>query len=329
MTPPVIERWDSIAGNSFSRRRLANLAEIWVPGLVKPGSAPGTVGPKTAEINMANYSGSFSNVSDGQVIENLIISHNVSMTSSNATLRNCKILNKKPSDYVASVAGQTPKVILAVKCLTAGVSNILIEDCIIDVPVAERTFDHYGVQGRGFTLRRTEITGVVDGVVAHGNTSVQGDVVIEGCYIHGLQRYEYDPRQTDGSHNDGIQVEGALGIKIVGNTILGGYTSAILVTQNVAHPDDYKFVTITDNWLDLEAYGGSVVNVAEKDRGAIDNYTLARNKIGRIAYDLGRPLILTASLTKSASTTYMPTTGPDANVFEDDGTSVPLGFPPF
>lgn len=334
MSPGLTERWDAKPGATagsvrFVRNGRPDLVEQWVPGLVKPTEA--NTGPAN-EGSLANYAGSFTNAKPGDVIKDLIVRDGIVLNQSNVTVRNCLVLNSRRSTYTPSVPGQTPTVMLGISCLTAGVTGLVVEDTAIRVPPAERTFDTYGVQGRNVTLRRCEIAGVVDGVVAHGSTTVRGYYTMEGCYIHDLPHYSYDPRQTDGSHNDGNQLEGALTVvRIVGNTILGGYTSAILITQNVAHPDDYDRITITDNWLDLEGFGGSVVNLTEKGRGVVSNYTLARNKFGRVAWNQGRPLILTDALTKAAGTTYMPTTGPNANVFEAvgdslDGKPVPLGF---
>lgn len=321
----VLERWDP-NGAAGWKRYGQTLTAQWVAGLARPTEA--NTGPVTAEVNLANYAGSFTNMQPGDTITGLAISEGFVFTQSNVTLRDCLILNQRRPGYTPSVAGQTPTVMLGISCLTAGVTGCLIEDVAVRVPQAERTFDTYGIQGRNFTVRRTEIAGVVDGIVAHGTTTVQGYATIEGCYVHDLPHYAVDPRQSDGSHNDAIQAEGALSeLRIVGNTLLGGYTSAILITQNVAHPDDYGSVTVTDNWLDMEwPDGGSVVNMDEKGRGAIANYTLARNRFG--VSSPSRPRILTDTLTKAAATTYMPTSGPDVNTFWTTGQVVPYGFVP-
>lgn len=326
MTPTqILERWDP-NGAAGWRRRERELVAQWVPGVVRPSAA--NTGPITAEAELANYAGSFTNMKPGDVITGLAITGGVTFTQSNVTLRDSLILNQRRAGYAPSVAGETPTVMLAVNALQAGVTGCVVEDVAIRVPEADRTFDTYGIQGRNITVRRTEIAGVVDGIVAHGTTAVRGYVDVEGCFIHDLEHYASDPRQVDGSHNDGIQAQGALSrLRIVGNTILGGYTSAILITQDVAHPDGYDEVTVTDNWLDMEhPDGGSVVNVADKGVGPVEGYTLARNKFGRSSPT--RPRILTSDLTKAAATTYMPTSGANANVFWDNGQVVPYGFVP-
>jgi hypothetical protein len=318
------ERWDARQDGTFRRAGRPPLTQVWVPGRAKPSTQ--NTGPVTPEVNLKNYAGSFTNAQPGDTIQGLIVERGIVLNQTGVKVRDTLILNTPPPGYVPTQPGDPLKVLLGIHALTAGVSDLVVEDVAIRTPVGSRNYDQYGVQGRNIVLRRTEITGVVDAVVAHGTTTQQGTLDAEGCYLHGLTRFLDDPRQTDGSHSDGIQAEGALSrLRVVGNTILGGYTSAILITQNVAHPDDYGEVTVTDNWLDMEVDGGAVVNLAEKGRGAVANYTLARNRFGR-RYLATAPRILTDTATKNASTTYMPTTGPDANVYEDNGAPVTLGF---
>lgn len=281
-------------------------------GVTKPTSA--NTGPRIPEIQLKNYAGSFTNVPDDKPVSGLAITGQISMLQSDVTYRdNLILMGAAPSPgttYTAIAANNS-----------ALPNNILVEFCEIRPSV--KTVDHYGVQGRGFTLYRCEITGVVDGVVAHGTTSLQGVVSIQGSFIHGLAHYEVDPRQSGTpSHDDGIQVEGALDIEIIGNTIWGGYTSAILVTQNVLNPNNYVKVLITDNWLDQEnPIGGAVVNVSEKSRGPINNFTLARNKFGRTGSGFR---VIMPSTTRLASTSYVPLTGVDANVYEDTGLPITI-----
>lgn len=280
--------------------------------ITKPTSA--NTGPRIAESSLANYAGSFTNATSAKPITGLAITGQIDANANNIKFSDSLILMGANPDPGTTYLG--------IKATNAAMpSGMTFEFCEIRPSV--QTVDHYGIQGRGFTLYRCEITGVVDGAVVHGTTTTQGAVSIQGCFIHGLAHYEVDPRQSGTpSHDDGIQVEGALDFEAIGNTILGGYTSAILITQNVAHPDNYIRVTIEDNWLDQEnPVGGAVVNISEKDRGPINNLTIAGNRFGRTGS--GFRMIM-PSTTRLAATTIIPTSGPRANVYEDNGAVVAI-----
>lgn len=277
--------------------------------ITKPSAA--NTGPRIPEINLVNYAGSFSNApAGGPPISGLAITGQINATNPNVTFQDCLVkmgANSNPGTTYLGIKANN----------ASQPTGLRFEFCEIRPSV--QSVDHYGIQGRGFVLYRCEISGVVDGGVLHGS-GTNGTASVQGCFIHGLAHYDVDPRQSGTpSHDDGLQIEGLLDVEVIGNTILGGYTSAILVTQNVG---TFARVSIEDNWLDQEhPAGGAVVNVSEKSLGPINNFTLARNKFGRTG--TGYRIIM-PSTTRLASTSYVPLTGPDANVYENDGTPVTI-----
>lgn len=81
-----------------------------------------------------------------------------------------------------------------------------------------------GALGRQFELERCNISNVVDGVGIYHNTgglSAAADVKVLGCYIHD-NAYTYTDRDHfDGTHSDGIQLQGARLVQVIGNTLDG------------------------------------------------------------------------------------------------------------
>jgi hypothetical protein len=100
--------------------------------------------------------------------------------------------------------------------------------------------------GSNFTLTRVNIHGTVDGGKLGNND------VIQDSYIHDLV-------VASGSHNDGLQSLGSVGVKIKHNSIVvpPGATSAIILSTNAA--DQIRNVDIDHNLLGggaFTVYGG-------------------------------------------------------------------------
>lgn len=199
-------------------------------------------------------------------LENKDILAQLRINTNNVTVRKCRIRG-----YKNSASTSLP----FVRLYQTGVTGTVLEDCTISPDSANREVGQNAVQGFGFTARRCQVTGVVDGFVL-----MNGDpVIIEACYVNNLIYYAVDPAQTDGSHNDCVQVEGG-----IGHTILGCYfvapdenNAAIQVTQNDGLTQQ---LVISKNWMG----GGraATLNLAEKAQGAIgvsitDNVFLGNN----------------------------------------------------
>lgn len=144
-----------------------------------------------------------------KVIENKRFRGYVYLTGKNYLFRNCLFEGPANPQYAAVVARYATS------------SGNVFEDSTFK----PRGINYYNgtINGRGFTLKRVELTGAVDGAnpsVADGGTRV--DVTITGSWIHDLLRWSPDPTHSDNqSHSDGIQWMGGLGLTLIGNRIEG------------------------------------------------------------------------------------------------------------
>jgi hypothetical protein len=82
-----------------------------------------------------------------------------------------------------------------------------------------------GIVGHEYTALRNHVYGTNDGMGVFNKPggSVNANVRIEGNYIHTTVYHDAanDPGPAaDGTHNDGIQVQGGTNIRIAGNTIV-------------------------------------------------------------------------------------------------------------
>lgn len=155
-----------------------------------------------------------------------------------------------------------------------------------------------GIVGRGYTLTRCEIYNTNDGAGAFHTSGGAANVTIQGCYIHDLVWWRQDPAHSDGTHNDGVQIQGGSGFTIIGNHIHGYKTadpestepignaphgnyigSGIIINQNTGASTG---VTISQNWI----YG--CYAQLQLNRGSSYNpltATLGPNRYGRDVYE--------------------------------------------
>ena len=157
------------------------------------------------------------------------------------------------------------------------------------------------------TFRRLNVTGTVDGMVIYGD-----NVTVENSYLDKFVTYASDPAQGGGqSHNDGIQLQKGVGVKIVGNTIAGGNNTAIMVTQDVGVVGN---LLIADNYLDG---GGATVNFGSGG-AAKKNLVVINNRFGPNRRNPGMAII--RNPTQSPLTEF-------GNVWDDTGlpTGIKLG----
>lgn len=142
-----------------------------------------------------------------------------------------------------------------------------------------------GIQVSSATVRRVDVAGSTDGIVAYGD-----DVTIQGSWVHDLRHYSYDPVQRDGSHDDALQIEGGARTDVIGNSLSGGRNSAIQVTQNYARVNG---LVIDQNYL-----GGGYItlNTSEKAKGAYRGFRATDN---HFAGDQLNPYGVQAAVTRS------------------------------
>lgn len=198
----------------------------------------------------------------------------VNVPGTDITFRNCL--------FEGPVAGTTNIVNLRYSTT----ARIVFEDCLF-VPQTPSDVTN-NVYGRGYTLRRCDLRGAVDGasvVPAVGGTRT--DVVMEGCWIHDLGGW-VTTNQPDGySHNDGIQWHGGFGLRLLGNRIEGfldpdigdpnpalpgGHSTSAVMINNLVMPGEMDF---EKNWFDGGVVGINMLG----DPGAFPAAAVPPNRI--------------------------------------------------
>lgn len=208
-----------------------------------------------------------------------------------------------------------------------------------------------GLHGYGFTARRCDISNMVDamstfnnnnGPAGSGDDSLRNgpvDVVVEQCYVHDQGFWSNPPDNTssDGSHADGIQIQGGSGYVIRGNNFTGklnpiyapnwyGHDTSNAVFMIKPDVGLLSNVTITDNWLD----GGAVtINVSHDTvpvlRKIVNLGVIKRNRFGRgqrlTATNGGAPYCV---LRPSDVTVDWGVGTADENVHDDDDTTITI-----
>lgn len=159
------------------------------------------------------------------------------------------------------------------------------------------------VKGWNYHLLRVNLSGTVDGAKMYGPNAT-----IEASWIHDLHTYAHDPGQGNGpSHNDDVQVLSGSNLRIIGNTLAGGWNTAIQVTQ------DHGPVTsllVDGNYADA---GNVTFNIANKGLPSLAGIVITNNRFGHAAVTHCQILY-----TKVTSITV------SGNVFDDTGLPVKI-----
>ncbi len=220
-------------------------------GSYLPG--PATTGSSGA---LTPHRGDLVITTPGQVVEGLDVSGVLRIMADDVTVRRTTV---RGGDRGAGYRGA---ILMA---LAGDQRGAVIED--VTVRPSHPVVGTNGVQVSSATLRRADISGATDGIVAYGD-----DIVLEGNWVHDLVHHRHDPAQRDGSHDDALQIEGGSRISVVGNSLSGGSNAAVQVTQNYARVRD---LTIDRNAL---AGGYLTVNTSEKARGAYEGFRMTSNR---------------------------------------------------
>ncbi|MEO8702163.1 MAG: discoidin domain-containing protein [Kofleriaceae bacterium] len=210
-----------------------------------------------------------------------------------------------------------------------------------------------GLRGSNFTVLRTEIANTSDGI---GFTSPLGNVIVKGCWIHdgwfnewgasqaspssGTARYyPYSTGTINYTHVDGIQFHRGKNYTIVGNTIGGkrvvgahnatpsqktainsgddNYNAAFMIKQEVDGTAANKLenILIDRNWL---SGGAATINITWGNGNHFESVTVSNNKFPRSTWG---DQYYVLRMRDDAGT---PVGNFSNNVFEDDGTPVPI-----
>lgn len=271
-------------------RRAATAAAALVPGTYKPDST--TTGPTTTALPVYNSASTqtLTITTNGTTLQNLVIYGDIKIQARDVTIKNCVL---KGGDYIPS--GNLG----IVDCNSSLCFSAVIEDCLIE-PI-KPSYYRDGIVGHEYTARRNEIRYTNDGLGAF-ITNANGtncNVLIEANYIHSLTYWYPDPAHTDGTHNDGLQIQGGANIHVIGNNFLG---TSVLGSGSGTNPDKPRLLSETPKMINgscviiqKQSTTAPLVNVViEKNwvNGGLTgfnmkpgSYTIKNNTIGRDWYN--------------------------------------------
>lgn len=204
---------------------------------------------------------------------------------------------------------------------------------------SHRSVDIYGFAYGGIDAYRVLVEGVVDGASIHGGGSwpntINRIVKFHACMFTDSPFYEYDPRQTDGSHNDFNQAHGSLSLYEVWGCSFGadGERAAACILIQQGH-GLFGEINIIENWFYGHKTKGAVFNMSE-DRGVpYTNLKFWRNRVDPESNHSNPAPVLVKTGSRfpanfgmlgtngSPPNTWTP--GPNCNVYMGTGLPVPI-----
>jgi hypothetical protein len=151
-------------------------------------------------------------LSKGGVIENKIIYGDLKYTGSeNLLIKNSLLVGGRHQPSYASA-------IVDLNSTRGGI--VTIQDSTVRARVPRDNRD--GVTGYKYRAYRNDVSKTVDGfgafVVPSRAGTKSADIVIAGNYVHDVAyTYKNQVAHADGTHNDGLQIQGGRNIRVVGN----------------------------------------------------------------------------------------------------------------
>jgi len=255
-----------------------------------------------AGTTLTKYTGPLTITVDGTVIDRKAVYGDLKIRAKNVIIRN-SYLHCGTQTLSSSTA--------CVDAYSGNVFNLQITHNTIrpDKPSPYRD----GIVGHEFTARYNHISRSNDGIGIFNLPGGSGyaNVTAEYNYIHDLTHWNNDPLHSDGTHNDGIQVQGGKNIGIRYNTVVGSVVTAdgafkygthgnaaLMVTPNVSPVGN---MVVDGNWFDN---GQTSVGITNSKFSTV-TFTLQNNKFGRNQYDYGSGSKYTIRIyNKAASTIY-------------------------
>lgn len=277
---------------------------------------------------LATYAGPSTITANNTLVENKEIRlASITVKASNVTFRNC-LFRGDGTTSSTLIAAWDPLCV-----------NLLVEDCTFAPDFVG--LGNQGIHGHDYTVRRCDVSRVVDGFGCFRPAGEQGgaNVLIESNWVHGLHCMLDAADSLGITHNDCVQIHGSGGVHIYGNTLTAnpgsssqfvtspqgtatGGMSCVMMTPSTTYGSDCPDVRIEDNWLD---YGSACLNLNRQSTAATSQATVLNNKYGRNGARTG----LTGYRILRDATLDCPglptTTGPDTtngNVYEDTGLPV-------
>ncbi len=206
-TPPAATSSTPPAATSSTGTKPPTAGTGGLPGPASTGVPAG--------VRLRDHHGDLTITKAGTVIDGLDVHGFVTVMAPNVVIRNSIVRGGQASNSRGLIRNTSGKG-----------QNLVVENSEL-VP-AHPSVSLDGVHGWDYTLRGVDIHGTVDGAKVFGDR-----VRIESSWIHDLVQYGSDPYQRGGpSHGDGVQILSGSDIVLTGNTISGGSTSAVMVSQD-------------------------------------------------------------------------------------------------
>jgi len=243
-----------------------------------------------------------------QIYEKKLVNGRINVTGANVIIRDVIVRMPKSDTEVAGIYVRT-----------AGATNVLIEFTKIEVPLDNRSWANaYGIQGSGFKASRCEISGTIDGISMAG-IAQKSYAIAEGNYIHELPFQAYSPGRPEGTHNDGLVMEGNLTtVSVAGNYIRMPRNAALFVNRwnNGVYDNPPEIVS---NWFDIEdtATTGAILNV-KNFSPVITGLKIQKNRF-TTAYPARAKMLLYPEHLTAAN---MDSSGTLRNVYDDGSTTI-------
>lgn len=285
------QRFKVRSGSAWTERdgtAKARVGSAWVPGVLKyrkngawvtaPTSAPseflrrealvyGEYMPTAADVGtygtLTAYNAESTNTAalpGGGLIENKIIYGDIKWQgSSTLTLRNCLLVGG--TNVPTGASG-------VVDCNASHSAPIILVDCTVR-PREPRNRDC--IVGHRWQAYRCDMSAGVDGMGIFTTTAgAQAEVTAEGNWVHDLTYIFPDYRNgtsgatwhSDGSHNDGVQLQGGSNVRLWGNffDVLNSPPAATNTGPNPSKP-----------WLStLQQNNGAGVTIQDNTGAGID-----------------------------------------------------------
>lgn len=212
-------------------RRNGNTRADLVPGTYKPSAT--TTGTYLTGLPAYNATSTqtVTVTTDNTVFQNLTIYGDIIVQAAGLIIRNC-VLRGGPQIPTHNLG--------IVDCNNSKCFNALIEDCTIQPQ--RPSYYRDGIVGHEYTSRRNHIYNTNDGMGAFILSSVaaNANVAIEANYVHDLTYWNPDPAHSDGTHNDGLQIQGGGNIHVIGNFF---HDTAVLGAGS-SYPPNYDMLTV-------------------------------------------------------------------------------------
>ena len=220
-----------------------------------PGSRPGVGVPAGTALTV--WDGDLTITTPGTVIDALDIHGYVRVKATDVIIKR-SVIRGRPglNSYMSLVqAGD-------------GASRLTIEDSELVATVPSPYVD--GIVGKGFTLRRVNVHGVVDSVKITGD-----DVLVENSWLHGNLYFLNDPNYGGKpTHDDNVQIQQGNNITVRGTVMSDTHNAAMMITQDFGSVSNVT-------WSENRADGGAcTINVAEKSYGPVHGLTISRTTFG-------------------------------------------------